>query len=372
MRFGKLKDIYDVKNNYFTIISFIMSLMIIYFHSYPLYYGIGTPSGDIFSKIFGYSIGEIVVDSFFIISGFNIYSSLKKSQSDFTFWAKRLFKLLPTLLLCLIITIFVVYPLITKTPFLTLLLNKSIYSRYLIHNIILFFQTEYGIGIMFCNNPYPCAINGSIWTIRYFLFCYIYIYILKKLNILDNKKIINSIIFSFLIANIFLSTGIFDKQIQDIISLNNKMVFLLDIKYFVKLAYFFTIGIFFKQNIDKIIFKKWHIVLMISIWIISSFLNLNNYTNLFTLPYLIIFVGTQKCKTKIPNISYTIYVFGFLIQQIVMHHFSYTISFYMYNFICIFSSIIIGLVIYYTYDKFTNYLEKLTIENCNKKSYKKL
>lgn len=82
MEFGTLSKIYDKKNNSFTILGIIASLLIIYFHCYPLFYGADTTIVDIFTKNCGSeALGGVIVAMFFVISGFMITTSIKNSKN---------------------------------------------------------------------------------------------------------------------------------------------------------------------------------------------------------------------------------------------------------------------------------------------------
>ena len=169
-----IKDIYNSHNNSFTIMSIIMSIMIIVFHCYALFYNNGKT--DFLSNFLGYeNTGSIVVAMFFIISGFMIPTSLKNSRDLKTYFLKRIKKIIPPLLLCLTISALVIAPLVLKVNYFNYLFHPGNYFNYIFDNIFLIKNTVYHIQDAFINNPYPSAINGSIWTLKHQFFMYILI-----------------------------------------------------------------------------------------------------------------------------------------------------------------------------------------------------
>ena len=83
---------------------------------------------------------------------------------------------------------------------------------------------------------------------------------------------------------------------------------------------------------------------------LARFINLTSYSLLLFLPYLSIILGSIKLNLKQIDISYTIYVFGFLIQQFIMFLFS-KINFFLFNISAIFITILISYINYLLIDK---------------------
>lgn len=106
-----LSEKFDIKNNSLSIASIICSIAIILFHSYPLLFGVNKlgPVSDLLSPL---SIGQIVVAFFFVISGFMISKSIKNSKSTSNYLKKRVKKIFPGLILTLIISVFIISPIV--------------------------------------------------------------------------------------------------------------------------------------------------------------------------------------------------------------------------------------------------------------------
>ena len=182
-----IKDIYDSHNNLFTIMSIIMSIMIIVFHCYALFYNNGKT--DFLSNLLEYeNTGSIVVAMFFIISGFMIPTSLKNSKNLGNYLWKRVKKIIPPLFLCLVVSSMVIAPLVLKVNYFSYLFHPGNYFHYIFDNLLFVKNTNYGISNAFINNPYPIAINGSIWTLKHQFFMYLLIIPIFYLLVKDDKK----------------------------------------------------------------------------------------------------------------------------------------------------------------------------------------
>ena len=99
-------------------------------------------------KIPGFKGGFIGVDIFFVISGYlitSIYFDEKKKNSEFNFlsyFEKRLFRLLPSLIFVVLLTLLFGY--ILLSPFDLIEISKSaIYSILFLSNIYFFLDSSY-------------------------------------------------------------------------------------------------------------------------------------------------------------------------------------------------------------------------------------
>ncbi len=347
-----LKDYYDRKNNIFSIISFLMSLIIIYYHAYPLYYGINLPKIDPISKVLNYSIAEIVVNVFLIFSGFNIVKSLMNSDSYFKFFLKRVLKIIPDLLISLLLGAFVIAPIVLKVSIFSYLINPSYYFHYIFDNLILIRPTVYSISIVFSNLPYPNVLNGSIWTIKHIFSFYFILAFFKKIKLLNKRKNILIFTLMLLVINILSETGIINPYLNFI---SKKLYFIGifgEFKWFIKLFYFFMTGVCLDLYQDKVKINIQVISISFLLLIISNFFNLMNYTFLFFLPYLIIIIASSKnfFKIKQIDISYQIYVYAFLIQQFIIYLLP-NINFSLYIILSILVTILLSFMTYYLVDK---------------------
>lgn len=351
MKSESLKKRFDYKNNSFTILSIIASLLIIYFHSYDLFYGREHKISDIFTTIFvGENLGSVIVAMFFTVSGFMITNSIRNSKNMKQYLYKRVKKIYPPLIFCLVVCACVIAPIISTIPKIEFLKNISLYYHYILDNILMFKNTVYGIADVFLNNPYPVAINGSIWTLKHQIFMYLliiplfYLYFKNGKEKRDNYKYFFILIF---IITCISYTGYYDNIITSISKRFNFIGILVEGKMLIRLIYYFCVGIFFNLYSDYIIYNKKNLIISCLILILTIRNQLFSYVCMLLIPYFTFFLGTIKNKISIHDYSYQIYIWGFPVQQLVMYYLNGKINIYVYILICIITTFFVGVICYY-------------------------
>ena len=119
--------------------------------------------------------GSTGVAGFFAISGFLLAGSAQRLGSK-EFFTHRIFRLLPGLWFALVTTAFVLVPLASffgspESEFKFFLGNESSLTYVLLNMVLVVFQDS--IGNVFSTNPYPLAVNGSLWTLAPEFICYV-------------------------------------------------------------------------------------------------------------------------------------------------------------------------------------------------------
>ncbi|MGY4343628.1 peptidoglycan/LPS O-acetylase OafA/YrhL [Bradyrhizobium sp. GM7.3] len=114
-------------------------------------------------------MGGLGVISFFVISGFFISQSFE-NNSVLRFCMARLLRIYPGLLVVLLFTVLVIGPLFTRLSIRDYLTDANTIS-YVPHNLSLKWL-QYDLPGVFATNPYPAAINGSLWSLFYEVACY--------------------------------------------------------------------------------------------------------------------------------------------------------------------------------------------------------
>ncbi len=123
---------------------------------------------------------------FFAISGFLIASSFENSRSVWDWAAARVLRLFPGLFVTLTLTVFILGPLVTTVP-LGRYFTDPATLVYIPQNLALV-TPKYDLPGVFADNPYPSAINGSLWTLFYEVVCYLGVLVLGLCGALSNRK----------------------------------------------------------------------------------------------------------------------------------------------------------------------------------------
>lgn len=133
-------------------------------HAYPL-----TGRTVPIPGLLGFPVHALGVVVFFSISGYLITASWSRSPDVASYAAARALRILPALAVTVVLTVFVLGPLLTSLTAAQYFADpRSL--RYLV-NIVM--QPQYDLPGVFVDLPYPGAVNGSLWTLPAEVFCYV-------------------------------------------------------------------------------------------------------------------------------------------------------------------------------------------------------
>jgi peptidoglycan/LPS O-acetylase OafA/YrhL len=298
------------KNN-FDFLRLIFSIFVVITHSSILS---GIKETDILAELTHSqtTLSYIGVRGFFVISGFLIFQSIKRSSSLRNYFLKRCLRLFPGLIVVLFITVLFGF-LLSDSTFQSYLLNKSMWT-YLPNNLSLY-NLQLGIkGVL--NNQ---AINGSLWTLRYEFSFYILIALLFTLKnkALLTRRLLLALFILVLGSKLFLFNdfGRIGVRISDSNSVNFAL-------YFISGSLLAS----FKSQGDR--FKIPLLLFFLIGLTLSFYVRIFVYAQFLLLPPLIILIGNSSTKyihsfsSKYGDISYGIYIYSFPIQKILMYFYN--------------------------------------------------
>jgi peptidoglycan/LPS O-acetylase OafA/YrhL len=172
----------DRRNN-FDVLRLLAASFVLFSHSYAL-----TANAEPFAGVSGWTFGEIGVVMFFAMSGFLIAKSWSEQPRLRPFAVKRGLRLLPALVVAVSVTVFVIGPLFTVLPISSYFADPTTWV-YLVRCslLITFFGTLPGV---FEDNPYPDAVNGSLWTLPVEACCYAMAAALGSIGLLRRSRVL--------------------------------------------------------------------------------------------------------------------------------------------------------------------------------------
>ena len=178
----KLGDVQAVRNNNFNVLRFLAALLVIFSHSYPL--ALGNGEGEPLRQWLGVTFGSLAVDAFFVISGYLVLQSWQRQQVLLNFCRARVLRVLPALVGVLLFSIMLggYFTTLTLTDYMV---HKDT-AQYFYKNALML-KTEYKLPGVFVELPYPEAINGSLWTLRYEMKMYLGLAVLGLLGLLTGR-----------------------------------------------------------------------------------------------------------------------------------------------------------------------------------------
>ena len=108
--------------------------------------------------------GALGVGIFFVISGYLVTASLRRTPGVGAFLAKRALRIAPGLLAALLLTALVLGPLVSGLPASEYFASAAPWL-YVLKNLSLYAVT-YDLPGVFAHAPYPNVVNGSLWSLR--------------------------------------------------------------------------------------------------------------------------------------------------------------------------------------------------------------
>jgi peptidoglycan/LPS O-acetylase OafA/YrhL len=110
-------------------------------------------------------LGLCGVFVFFAISGFLVTQSFEQTGDPLRFLAKRALRIFPGLLVALLLSAFVLAPIVsTLEP--SAYFSRAVPYEYVVGNILFSLRVHELPGVRFVANPVGFEINGSLWTLR--------------------------------------------------------------------------------------------------------------------------------------------------------------------------------------------------------------
>ncbi len=297
------------RENNFNIIRLLAALMVIYVHSFAIFkINIDEPIAKVLHS--GVSLGEFAVFVFFIISGYLITASFVRSKSSWHYFKARLLRIYPGLIAVMLLTAFVVGPLVSNLDMKAYFQNLQVYL-YPFKGIPLVTATSNLPGV-FADNHYANAVNGSLWTLFWEFLCYIGVAILGNLKWLNQKIIL-----------VLIGTATLVSILIHFLPQNNFAVHSLTLVVPMFLAFFAGMLFYFMKS--DIHFKGVWIGVALASYIIFSNINLS-FTSLYIIPLTYLVFALSYSRTirfykfgSKYDISYGAYIYAFVIQQTIYH-----------------------------------------------------
>ena len=307
--------IFDRKNG-LTICRLFLSLCVTISHSYPLS-GYTNEIGQWLT--FGQdSLGSFAIKSFMAISGFLILPSFYRNNLK-AFSTKRVLRIFPGFLSCIILTAFVFIPFIdyTENHFFSISLNDRI--MYILNNIFLECR-QFGITSLLDNVPYAYAINGSLWTLYPEFKGYIFIAVAGSLSLL--KRYSFTIPGLFILLFLYYSESVRPGSTSIISQILSPIGFDWPDSSTLQLAIYLMTGIILYQLSEIVCISKAGYIFSVLVFLISIKFNVYTYVQPFFLIYFILcFAYYLPSKIKsfeaYGDFSYGVYLYSFPVQQIL-------------------------------------------------------
>lgn len=169
----RLEDVCGGRDNNFNLIRMTAASSVLVSHAFPLALGHGAV--EPLSAYVGRSLGSVAVAIFFVISGFLITRSFDRRKDVSEWFAARIMRLWPGLIVVIALTVLVLGPIVTTLSTAEYFEHWRTFT-YVIRNLTLG-MLQYWLPGVFENNPFGPPINGSLWTLFHEVVCYMGVFI---------------------------------------------------------------------------------------------------------------------------------------------------------------------------------------------------
>lgn len=308
-------------HNSLGLIRLVLASIVLVDHAFPLG---GFGADPVLAATNGQaSLGALAVAGFFAISGYLIAKSGMSGDVVQFMW-RRALRIFPAYWLVLLVTAFIVAPILwisrgrVFAGYFTTPGSGPIH--YLLSNFTLTIGS-YGIHDLLVETPYGMLVgasvfNGSIWTLIYEWNCYLIIAVLLAFGILRNARI-----FVPVLAGFFL--------LMQVVSLVDpgavtRIIPRLADPYMISLGFTFLAGSVIAMYSRKIPFDN-RIGVLSGILVLLT-LNFGGFATLGTAAgaYFVIYLAARLPQVthwigSKNDYSYGVYIYGFLVQQVIAH-----------------------------------------------------
>jgi peptidoglycan/LPS O-acetylase OafA/YrhL len=302
----RLSEQMEGRKNNLDAIRLIAALLVIVDHSYVIEGKV--PFVD---RHLGFSLGTVAVGTFFFISGILITQSWLHDPNSYRYIARRVLRVYPAYLVCILICTFVVGLLFTTIKIQDYLTDKMTWI-YLLRNLSLTSLT-YDLPGVFADNPYPQTVNGSIWTLPLEIAGYVFILLLGMTQLIKRREVL--LVLCLTVFTLYIFHGLQGAPADSLLSK-------LSIPQVAPIAFGFLSGATVTLYRDKIklnyVFALCALVFLVATFK-SNFSMLGLYVGWM---YFILVIGFKHWKVAefltIPgDLSYGIYIYAFPVQQIL-------------------------------------------------------
>lgn len=291
-------------NNGFTLLRILAATLVLITHTYVV---LGITGGDIFERNQIVGLSKLGVDSFFIMSGFLVTLSLMRSGNLLTFALNRAIRIIPGLAIAVIVTAFIVGPLVSTEP--NYLSDARTWSY--LYNILIFNLHPFLPGVF--EDHAVAVVNGSLWTLPLEVLCYAGLAILAFSGGIKTRIIM-------LLAIVMLYLHLTDTFTREASFLTVPQLFMNE------LGYLFLAGSLLASCKDKIPLNWMATAISVGAIVCGYAFGGADWHNaaliyLLLLPYTIISAALLLKRFSFLNkhdISYGVYIYGFVVQQLIV------------------------------------------------------
>ena len=290
MKIDKKQD-----SNQFNFLRFFGAFLVFFGHGYVLL-------GSHPTTILTHGLGVYI---FFGISGYLISMSWDKDPSLYRFFVRRSIRIFPALIVCILLSAFVLGPILTTLPL------SEYFSHYafIVYLKSMFLHVSYYLPGVFDSGTVSNAVNGSLWSLPVEFLMYIAVAVIGL-----NKKYMKYIVLSIFIVFLF-STQLWALKTKDVF-----IIYGMDLKTIIYTGVYFWAGAFlYHFNLKRYFSFEIFVVTFILLIFIFQWGTLYSWMSIILIPFVVLSFGFSHSKylgffNKV-DYSYGFYIYAFPVQQ---------------------------------------------------------
>jgi peptidoglycan/LPS O-acetylase OafA/YrhL len=300
-----LKDVLDPKRNNFTLLRLLAALAVVVSHA--VFLKSGNKADEIFAGSSVYMLGDHAVNVFFVLSGLTVAASLDRSRDIVGFLVARMLRIFPGLIVCT--GLLVVFGIVVSECSVFEYLSDTRVITYALKTMSLSTASAELPGV-FAGNPYPSVVNGSLWTLKFEVVCYLLLALLNTVGLLERRRVSLFLPTVGIVASAFLlyKFGGYASSLEQLARF--------------WLCFSFGVGLFvFRDHVRISIFQA--LLLAALTWMVLG-TGIERVISPIATGYVALLLGCMplgklRTFTNRNDISYGIYIFGWPTSQSLIH-----------------------------------------------------
>ncbi len=161
----------------------ILAVTVVLLHTFKVAYG---PTGDaIVTSGVLHPFARLILPLFFCLSGFLVAGSLERCRTLGSFLGLRVLRIFPALVVEVMLSAFILGPILTIFTLHGYFTN-GLFWKYLLN---VFGDIHYYLPGLFLNNPIQGMVNGQLWTVPYELRCYIVLALMALCGVVRHRAV---------------------------------------------------------------------------------------------------------------------------------------------------------------------------------------
>jgi len=242
-----------------------------------------------------------------VLSGYLVSISLERSPNLLSFARKRVLRIFPALVVLTVYCVYWLGPVVTTLPLETYLQHPQ--TALYLGNISAW-RIQYILPGVFATNPLPDVVNGSLWSLRYEIACYISLTVCWVLPIPRRAAVSGAVLLLGVIL-CSIPSAPYANPLEQYLGLTA-----------IKLGLFFFIGAWFGLWRTNARPKLWIGVSLVGVSLAMSPSNVQMAVFVFGFSAFVLALGSRgellpKLPEKMGDWSYGLFLYGFPVQQVL-------------------------------------------------------